>query len=99
MKQTITKIAPLQLGKIAGAVYALMSLIFIPVVVIIAVIAVFFDRSEGAPSPAITIVFALGAMVVAPIFYGAMGFISGVVVAWGYNLIAKWIGGIQIELS
>jgi hypothetical protein len=34
-----------------------------------------------------------------PIIYAIMGFIMGVIGAWLYNLIAKWVGGVQIELE
>ena len=30
-----------------------------------------------------------------PILYAVMGFIMGVIGAWFYNVIAKWIGGIR----
>jgi hypothetical protein len=32
-----------------------------------------------------------------PVLYSALGFISGLIIAFIYNLIAKWIGGIVIE--
>jgi hypothetical protein len=34
-----------------------------------------------------------------PIFYGAMGFILGVIGAFIYNLIARWVGGIEVEVE
>ena len=34
-----------------------------------------------------------------PIVYGVMGFIAGAIGALIYNLMAKWVGGIQIELQ
>jgi hypothetical protein len=33
-----------------------------------------------------------------PIIYGAMGFIMGVIGAWLYNVVAGWVGGIDLEL-
>lgn len=34
-----------------------------------------------------------------PILYGLLGFVGGVIGAWIYNIIAKWIGGIEIDLE
>ena len=38
------------------------------------------------------------AIIIMPIFYGIIGFIGGAVGAFLYNLIAGWIGGIELEL-
>ncbi|MCX6744822.1 MAG: hypothetical protein NTX82_04835 [Candidatus Parcubacteria bacterium] len=38
-------------------------------------------------------------IVILPIIYGVVGFIGGAIVALLYNLIAGWIGGIEIELE
>ncbi len=46
-------------------------------------------------------IFALGAgfVIFVPVIYAAMGFILGVIGAWVYNLVAKWIGGIEVEVE
>jgi hypothetical protein len=44
-------------------------------------------------------VFGVAAIVVAPIFYGIIGAIGGLVGAAIYNLVAQFTGGIQIELG
>ena len=37
--------------------------------------------------------------ILAPVIYGAMGFVFGAIGAWIYNLVAKWLGGIEIQPS
>ena len=37
--------------------------------------------------------------ILAPFFYGGMGFVIGALMAWVYNMVAKRIGGIKIELQ
>jgi hypothetical protein len=37
--------------------------------------------------------------VILPVFYGVMGFVFGALGAFLYNLMAKWMGGIQLELQ
>jgi hypothetical protein len=34
-----------------------------------------------------------------PVIYGVMGFIGGVISAAVYNLVARWIGGIELEVE
>jgi hypothetical protein len=33
-----------------------------------------------------------------PVFYGALGFIFGALGAFIYNLLARWVGGIEVEI-
>jgi len=41
--------------------------------------------------------FALGIFM--PIFYAVFGFIFGIISAAIYNLVAGWIGGIEVEVE
>ncbi len=34
-----------------------------------------------------------------PVIYGIIGFIMGAFIAFVYNLVAKWIGGLKIDLK
>jgi hypothetical protein len=34
-----------------------------------------------------------------PVIYGAVGFIGGVIAAALYNLVAKWTGGLEFEVT
>jgi len=38
-------------------------------------------------------------IIVLPVLYSLAGFIFGAIGAWLYNLIAKWIGGIEVEFA
>ena len=35
----------------------------------------------------------------APVFYGVLGFIFGALGAFLYNVMAKWIGGIEVQVE
>jgi hypothetical protein len=39
----------------------------------------------------------LGMAIFAPIFYGVVGFIGGLLTGWLYNLAAGFAGGVEIE--
>jgi len=35
----------------------------------------------------------------APVIYGAMGFVMGALSAFLYNVFAKWVGGIEVQVQ
>ena len=101
MKRTIKRIAPLQAGKMMGVLYACMGLIFLPIFMLAAAAGVFAQHTQGAqaaPAAAVAgIMFGMGIFM--PVIYGVMGFVFGVIGAAIYNLIARWIGGIEVEVE
>lgn len=97
MKKTLTRIAPVQLGKVAAAIYALFTVIFVPFILLFGILAAFSGDATAAPA-FIIIGTVIGAILV-PLLYGAMGFIFGSLGALIYNLIATWVGGIDIEVE
>ena len=44
-------------------------------------------------------VFGFATIVVFPIIYGLMGFAMGLVTSWLYNLVAKFVGGIELDFD
>lgn len=77
------------IGLIAGGIFALVSLVG-------GVAGLAADEGGGA---IFALFFGVGAVIFLPVFYGVMGFISGVVSAFLYNLVAGWIGGIELEFE
>lgn len=87
MRKKIKRIAPVQLGKILAVVYALLSVIFIPFMLLS-----FLFAPEGRGLELIVgIIF--------PVIWIVFGFVGGIVGAFIYNLSAKWVGGIEIEFE
>jgi hypothetical protein len=104
MTRRIKRIAPLQAGKMLGVLYACMGVIFIPVFVLAGVAGAFAQQSQqvqaaGGPSAAVFAALMFGFGIFMPVFYGIFGFIFGVISAAIYNLIARWIGGIEVEVE
>lgn len=95
-KIKIKKIGVLSLGKISALLYAIMGLIVGVFMALISLIGATFSQSTTGM---FGMLFGVGAIILLPIFYGAMGFVTGVITAWLYNIIANWIGGLEVEIE
>ena len=86
---TVVKaIGVLSVAKISGVIGVLVGLVFgIP----FGLIVYFTDPVSGA----------VGLVLVAglPLLYGLLGFLGGALYAWLYNIVARWVGGIEVDLS
>jgi hypothetical protein len=83
------------MGKMLAILYGFMGLIFLP----------FFALATlaGSQMPANQRVgimaFGIGFALAMPVLYAVMGFITGVIGAGLYNLVAGWIGGIEVDVE
>jgi hypothetical protein len=98
----ITKIGALSLGKVMGVTYALLGLLIGGCFALISLagagIASAAEEGHGAPA-FIGAMFGVGAVIFLPIFYGVMGFLSGLIGAVIYNAVAGMIGGVELDIS
>ena len=83
MRKRISRIAPVQLGKVCAVLYAIFS---IPIAVIMAIAASFAPQDSG---------MSFGFIVAMPVFYVVLGFVFMAIGALIYNLVAKWVGGVE----
>ena len=87
----IRSIGIFQAAKFMGVLYAAgTAIIAIPV----AIVGVIYAAASGKPEA-----YAMLLFVVAPVFYGALGFVSAGLGAWIYNQLAARIGGIEIDIG
>jgi hypothetical protein len=93
--QVIKRVDVLSVGKVMGLLYAAMGLIFVPFFLLISAIQALSGKAGAEFGLAMAIVMTI----FLPIFYGVLGFIGGVIMAFLYNVIAGRIGGIEIDLS
>ncbi|MGH7959223.1 MAG: DUF3566 domain-containing protein [Opitutaceae bacterium] len=95
IKRRIKRVSPLQLGKILALLYGIIGLIAIPFFLFIASVSAQLPPDQQAPFMAM----GAGAALFAPILYAVVGFIIGVIGAVIYNLVARWVGGIEVEVE
>ncbi|HEU4586481.1 MAG TPA: hypothetical protein VFR95_12070 [Gemmatimonadaceae bacterium] len=89
MAQRIRRFGVGQTAKVFGVLYGIMGLIFVPV---FALIAAFAPREEAVG-------FGVGFAIAMPVFYAVIGFIAAAIGCAIYNVVAGWIGGIEVELG
>jgi hypothetical protein len=94
--QVVKSVGVLSVAKIMGLVYGCLGLIFVPFFLIAVLAGAFADQdSSFRLAGVIGFVFAI----LMPIIYGGMGFVIGAIGALIYNLVAKWVGGVELEIE
>ena len=83
MKKQIIHISPVQTAKVLALLYFMLSIPFVALMGL----SIWGMPSEQRP-PVFFLVFL-------PLFYLVFGFITTAIGAWGYNFVAKRIGGIE----
>ena len=86
MKNQIERFSPHQNGKVVAVLMALTSLVFVIPFMLLASLA--SPRGAGPP-----MVF----VVLLPLFYLVLGYLSVAAGCWFYNLMYKYVGGIEFE--
>lgn len=87
MKKQIIQISVLQSSKIMTALYVLMGFLYTLIGIPMVIVGSGVTRIIG-------IVYLFG-----PVFAGIFGFIFFVIFAAIYNLLAGWLGGVEVEVK
>lgn len=98
----VKKIGILSLGKVMAAVYGGFGLIIGAFLSLLALLgsALGAGASEQGGAAALAgLLFGAGAIIIAPLVYGVIGFIGGVITALIYNIAAGVVGGVEIDLQ
>src|SRR5687768_13980548 len=93
----VRKIGVLSAAKMYGAIAAAFGVLIGCVFAVAGMIGAGFAPEEG--SALIGAMFGVGAIVLLPLIYGVMGFISGALAAALYNVFASMVGGVSLELE
>ena len=87
----LKKIGVMSMAKLYGVIFAVMGLIAGIFMGLFGALLAAFGSAAGG--------LGLAAIIVLPIIYGIMGFVSGAIGAFLYNLFAGWVGGIEVDLE
>ncbi len=92
----VRRVGPLSVAKISGVLYAIFGFIAGAFISLFSVVgSAFTPDNAGFPG----LLFGIGAIILLPIVYGLLGFVFSLLGAALYNLIAGWVGGIELDLQ
>jgi len=93
---TLKRVGVLSAGKIFGAMYLVLGLFVGGIVSLVALAGASLGGGrEALPG----ILGGVAAIILLPIFYGVLGFFVGIIGSALYNVLAKLLGGIELEFE
>jgi hypothetical protein len=96
----IKRVNPLSAAKLSGVLGVLLGLIVGACISLIMMVA---GRAATAADAAVPRfagpLVGVGAIIILPIFYGVFMFIVGLLQAALYNVAARWMGGVEIDVA
>ncbi len=95
----LKRVDVLSCAKVAGILYACMGLLVGGLFSLFAVMGAALGSGGDVEAPMVGLLFGVGAVIILPIFYGVMGAVCVAIGAALYNVIARTVGGIRVELS
>ena len=96
----IRRVGVLSVGKMMGALYALLGLIAGAFFALFSLLGAAVGMANSESSDAfVGLIFGVGSVIFLPIFYGILGFVFGLITALLYNGVARLIGGIEIDVE
>ena len=87
MAQRIRNIDPVQAAKVVAVLYLMVGLVLVPIFLFLA----FMDSNAFG--------FGMGFAIFIPVFYAVIGFIGTIIFCALSNLVAGWVGGIEVEFE
>jgi hypothetical protein len=95
----LKRIGPLSAGKVLGIMSFVMGLVIGLITVVFSLATSAYFGDVFGDSSTLSMMFGFGSLLIMPFIYGVLGFIQGLIGAWLYNLIARILGGIHLELQ
>ncbi|GAC1359361.1 MAG: hypothetical protein NVSMB31_19720 [Vulcanimicrobiaceae bacterium] len=96
MPTRLKNINPIQCGIVLAVMYAFLGIVFVVLMApFMALMATMHLGGQGNPASSL----GFAGLLIFPIIYGVLGFISGILSAFIYKLVAGWTGGVEITLS
>jgi len=96
---TIHRVGPLSVAKVAGMLYAILGLIFGAIISLLALVGAMAASADEPGAAAVGAIFGVGAVIFLPIVYGGLSFVVTLLIAALFNMTARIVGGVQIDVS
>jgi hypothetical protein len=96
---TIKSVEVVSLARVSAALYAVLGLIAGFFVAAVALLGSALGPAASRPFGGFSGVLGAAAVIIFPLAYGAFGFLFGLLGAALYNLVARLVGGVEIELE
>lgn len=93
----LKRVGPMSVAKLLGALYVVVGLIIGVCLAIVSMLGAAVASTEATGG--LGLIFGVGAVIAAPVFYGIVGFVGGLIGAGLYNWTAGMVGGVQLELE
>jgi Transmembrane domain of unknown function (DUF3566) len=91
----VRSVGVLSVAKIMGLIYVCLGVLAIPFFLLAAFVGSLAGADRNPFAGAVGIVLAI----FAPVIYGVIGFVAGAIGALLYNLFARLVGGVEVELT
>ncbi len=91
----VKSVGVMSVAKIMGLLYGCVALLFVPFLLMFALVGSFAGQDKVPFAGVFGVVLA----VLMPIIYGVLGFVFGALGALLYNLFAHLVGGLELELE
>lgn len=96
----VRRIGVLSLARVMGAIYGGFGLIAGAIFALFSIFGAAIGAAAAESSePLVAVLFGVGAVIFMPLLYGLMGFVGGILSAALYNLVAGFVGGLELELA
>ncbi len=92
----LKRIEPFSYAKVSGVLGAALGLVIGLFASLAAMVGSAFGGGDAGVFGAI---FGIGSIIFFPIFYGVIGFIASLIMAFLFNLVVTWVGGIEVEFE
>jgi hypothetical protein len=99
---TVRRIGPGSAFKVGLVTYAFLGLIIGVIMALVSMMAGSLGSLAGGGAPGVRALgfgFGLSAIIIFPICYAIIGGIAGALGAAVYNLVAGWVGGLEVDIS
>ena len=91
----LQSVGVMSLGRTMAAVYGAMSVLFVPILLIMALVGAVAAPGAQKLSALVFVVIAI----LMPVLYAGMGFLMGALMAVIYNFVAQKFGGVEMHFE